>query len=84
MDIKKQVSKTETILFNLEDKVVIDNRIEEQVFNDAGKIAYIKTTYYSDNLVTKKNYIYKNNLLIETVYLNSKRKDFTSKNKYLS
>ena len=81
-DFKKQVSKTETILFNLEDKVVIDNRIEEQFFNDAGKIAYIKTTYYSDNLVTKKNYIYKNNLLIETVYLNSKRKDFTSKNKY--
>uniref|UniRef100_UPI00404AA9B2 hypothetical protein n=1 Tax=Flavobacterium sp. TaxID=239 RepID=UPI00404AA9B2 len=79
---QKQVLKTETILFNMEDKVVIDNRIEEQNFDKLGNSIDIGTVYFSDNLGTKKDYVYKNNLLIKTTDSNSQRKYFTTITNY--
>ena len=78
----KQVSKVETMLFNFEDKVIIDNRIEEQFFDKSGNIIEINTICFSDNLGTQKKYSYKDNLLIKIVEANSERKDFTTKTNY--
>ncbi len=81
-DYYKQVSKVETMLFNFEDKVVIDNRIEEQFFDKSGNIIEINTICFSDNLGTQKKYTYKDNLLVKIVETNSERKDFTTKTNY--
>lgn len=90
-NFEKKVAKVETVVYDFEDKVVIDNRMTTQLFDEFGNITQTKTTYFDDNLVTQKNFVYQNGLLVETNESNSKRGDFTTtttfdytKNKKLS
>lgn len=77
-NFEKKVAKVETVVYDFEDKVVIDNRMTTELFDDFGNITQTKTTYFDDNLVTQKNFVYQNGLLVETNESNSKRDDFTT------
>lgn len=77
-DYQKQVLKVETIKYDFEDNVVREDRIEIQNFNSLGNAEDIKTTYFSNKMVIEKKYMYKNNLLVETIDSNSNRKNFTT------
>lgn len=73
---QKKVAKVEIMLYDFQDKVVLDNQKEEFVFNSDGNIESIKTTDFSNNTTHQKTFIYKDKLLFSISETNSKRKDF--------
>lgn len=71
----KQVSQVDIVKYNMEDKVVVDERLETEKFNSDGNIVQLKTDYYSNNIILEKTHNYKNKLIDQTIETNSKRKD---------
>lgn len=76
---QRKVAKVEIVLYDVQDKLVLDNQKEEFIFNDDGTIKSIKTTDFSDNSTFLKEYFYKEKLLTSILETHSKRKEFTTK-----